>query len=317
MKGQSMSEFPFEIWGYVSLAGFRQNYSMTYMRKNDFRVQICPPDRLAEGLAFAKTIKLHGADIGNKKQAPSGQVFDLDFSAFAEFPQIHRVYIRDNFKVGKVTGIETFYKTRTHTLGLSGNINFPIDFHRLTRLQILQLTETAKLKIRRLPASLLRLEVCKLSGTDLSVLSDTPKLNSLEISGTKITGLNGLQSCTELEDLTVSSAPLLADLSALNHCTGLKSLRLERCPLLGRQQMESLVLPELRELAMHFDVDSLSFLGNFPKLEKLSFKEVADGNLKPILETGLRCADFPGKKRNTHSPAKINRLLMEKNEKTG
>lgn len=172
----------------------------TKCRIEDDCVVIYPPTKLAEGLKFAKkrdirNIRVEESLLGGNPN----NVFDLDLSAFALFPEIERVMIRDGFKIGSVKGTESFYDTQIYYLWLFENFNTPLELHRFPHLTDLHITETAKLKIRRLPETLLNIEMRKLSHDDLSIFRDTPKLKKLLLVSPKISSLNGLEACADLE----------------------------------------------------------------------------------------------------------------------
>ena len=98
-------------------------YPYTPMPSNgkDARVEIYPPSRLAEGIAFAKEHDIHAVSIvGN-----GGTPFSLDFSAFESFPEMEVLQIWENFKIGEVKAL---YDTAIRALILDENAEFELDF---------------------------------------------------------------------------------------------------------------------------------------------------------------------------------------------
>ena len=271
-------------------------------------IDIYPPTKLAEGLQFAKERNIRSICI---KGNPHG-VFDLDLSAFALFPEIEVVNICDDFKISNVGQADSFYYTQIRSLALHENFKFPLELHRFPHLTDLYVTETAKLKIRRLPETLLNIEMRKLSHDDLSIFRDTPKLKKLSLVSPKISSLNGLEGCADLEEIFLFLAPRLTDIRAINQLGNLKRLWFERCKNMTQSVLEQITSSSLKILHVRFSVEDLSFLKNFPNLEEFYFTDIKDGNLYPLLDTKIKCAGFSKKKHYTHRHDEMSKLLKEK-----
>jgi len=271
-------------------------------------IDIYPPTKLAEGLQFAKERNIRSICI---KGNPHG-VFDLDLSAFALFPEIEVVNICDDFKISNVGQADSFYDTQIRSLALHENFKFPLELHRFPHLTDLYVTETAKLKIRRLRETLLNIEMRKLSHDDLSIFRDTPKLKKLSLVSPKISSLNGLEGCADLEEIFLFLAPRLTDIRAINQLGNLKRLWFERCKNMTQSVLEQITSSSLKILHVRFSVEDLSFLKNFPNLEEFYFTDIKDGNLYPLLDTKIKCAGFSKKKHYTHRHDEMSKLLKEK-----
>ena len=275
---------------------------------NGYCIDIYPPTKLAEGLQFAKERNIRSICI---KGNPHG-VFDLDLSAFALFPEIEVVNICDDFKISNVGQADSFYDTQIRSLALHENFKFPLELHRFPHLTDLYVTETAKLKIRRLRETLLNIEMRKLSHDDLSIFRDTPKLKKLSLVSPKISSLNGLEGCADLEEIFLFLAPRLTDIRAINQLGNLKRLWFERCKNMTQSVLEQITSSSLKILHVRFSVEDLSFLKNFPNLEEFYFTDIKDGNLYPLLDTKIKCAGFSKKKHYTHRHDEMSKLLKEK-----
>ena len=271
-------------------------------------IDIYPPTKLAEGLQFAKERNICNICI---KGNPHG-VFDLDLSAFALFPEIEVVNICDDFKISSVGQADSFYDTQIRSLALHENFNIPLELHRFPHLTDLYVTETAKLKIRRLPETLLNIEIRKLSHDDLSIFRDTPKLKKLLLVSPKISSLNGLEGCADLEEMFLFLAPRLTDIRAINQLASLKELHFERCKNMTQSVLEQITSSSLKILHVRFPVEDLSFLKNFPNLEEFYFTDIKDGNLYPLLDSKIQGVGFSKKKHYTHGFDEMNKLLKEK-----
>ena len=285
----------------------------TKFRIEDDCVVIYPPTKLAEGLKFAKKRDIRNIRVQESLlEGNPNNVFDLDLSAFALFPEIERVMIRDGFKIGSVKGTESFYDTQIYYLWLFENFNTPLELHRFPHLTDLYVTETTKLKIRRLPETLLNIEMRKLSHDDLSIFRDTPKLKKLSLVSPKISSLNGLEGCADLEEMFLFLAPRLTDIRAINQLGNLKRLWFERCKNMTQSVLEQITSSSLKILHVRFPVEDLSFLKNFPNLEEFYFTDIKDGNLYPLLDSKIRSAGFSKKKHYTHRYDEMSKLLKEK-----
>ena len=285
-------------------------YPFTTMPSNgkDARVEIYPPSRLAEGIAFAKEHDIRAVRItGNPSTA-----FSLDFSTFESFPEMEVLEIWENFKIGEVKGAEALYGTSLRALRFFENAEFELDFSRFKNLEALEATQNKKMKFNRPPPALRCAKISKLSHENLGIFRDTPKLERLELNFSKVTSLEGIKGCGELEHLSVFSAPRLTNISELNGLKKLKQLSFERCKLLTSAAMQSVRLKSLERLDARFNAENLKFLANFPNLREFYFKYVADGDLTPILEGEIRCCGFESRGHYSHTWSKLHDLLRAK-----
>ena len=190
----------------------------------DARVEIYPPNRLAEGIAFAKEHDIRAVWITGNPSAP----FSLDFSAFEIFPEIESVGIWKDFKIGEVKGVEALYDTAIRAFIFHENAEFGLDFSRFKNLEALEATQNKKMKFNRLPPTLRYAKLSKLTHENLAVFRDTPKLEQLEVIFSKITSLEGIEGCKELDTLFIFSAPRLTNVSEINALKKLQWLYIER-----------------------------------------------------------------------------------------
>jgi len=285
-------------------------YPFTPMPSNgkDARVEIYPPSRLAEGIAFAKEHDIRAVKItGNPSTA-----FSLDFSMFESFPEMEVLEIWKNFEIGEVKGAEALYGTSLRALRFFENAEFELDFSRFKNLEALEAAQNKKMKFNRLPPTLRCAKISKLSHENLGIFRDTPKLERLELNFSKVTSLEGIKGCGELEHLSVFSAPRLTNISELDGLKKLKQLSFERCRLLNSAAIESVRLGSLERLDARFNAENLKFLTNFPNLREFYFKYVADGDLTPILDSKISCCGFESRGHYSHTWSKIQDLLRAK-----
>ena len=286
----------------------RYPYAPKPSQGRDTRVEIYPPSRLAEGIAFAKEHDIRAVWITGNPSAP----FSLDFSAFEIFPEIESVGIWKDFKIGEVKGVEALYDTAIRALIFHENAEFGLDFSRFKNLEALEATQNKKMKFNRLPPTLRYAKISKLSHENLGIFCDTPKLEQLELAFTKITNLDGIKGCGELDFLFIFSAPRLTNISEINALKKLKWLYIERCRLLNSAAIEGVRLDSLERLDARFNAENLKFLANFPNLREFFFKYVADGDLTPILESKISCCGFESRGHYSHTWSKIQDLLKVK-----
>ena len=224
----------FKIIDTGSPYGVRYPYTPMHSNGKDARVEIYPPSRLAEGIAFAKEHDIRAVRIaGNPSTA-----FSLDFSAFESFPEMEVLEIWENFEIGEVKGAEALYGTSLRALRFFENAEFELDFSRFKNLEALEAAQNKRMKFNHLPPTLRRTKISKLSHENLGIFRDTPKLERLELNFSKVTSLEGIKGCGELEHLSVFSAPRLTNISELNGLKKLKQLSFERCKLLTGAAMQ-------------------------------------------------------------------------------
>ena len=274
----------------------------------DARVEIYPPNRLAEGIAFAKEHNIRAVWITGNPSAP----FSLDFSAFEIFPEIESVGIWKDFKIGEVKGADALYDTAIRAFIFHENAEFELDFSRFKNLEALKATQNKKMKFNRLPPTLRCADISKLTHENLAIFRDTPKLERLEVIFSKITSLEGIEDCSELDFLFIFSAPRLTNISEINALKKLKRLYIERCRLLNSAAIEGIRLESLERFDARFNVENLKFLANFPNLREFFFKYVADGDLTPILESKINCCGFESRGHYSHTWSKLHDLLKAK-----
>ena len=286
----------------------RYPYGPKPSQGRDATVVIYPPSRLAEGIAFAKEHDIRAVRItGNPSTA-----FSLDFSAFESFPEMEALEIWENFEIGEVKDAEALYGTAMRALRLFENAEFELNFSRFKNLEALEAAQNKKMKFNRLPPALRCAKISKLSHENLGIFRDTPRLERLELNFSKVTSLEGIKGCGELEHLSVFSAPRLTNISELNGLKKLKQLSFERCRLLTSAAMQGVQLGALERLDARFNAENLKFLTNFPNLREFYFKYVADGDLTPILEGEIRCCGFESRGHYSHTWSKIQDLLKVK-----
>ena len=298
----------FKIIDTGSPYGVRYPYTPMHSNGKDARVEIYPPSRLAEGIAFAKEHDIRAVRITGNPSTP----FSLDFSTFESFPEMEVLEIWENFKIGEVKGAEALYDTAMRALRLFKNAEFELDFSRFKNLEALEAAQNKRMKFNRLPPALRCAKISKLSHENLGIFRDTPKLERLELNFSKVTSLEGIKGCGELEHLSVFSAPRLTNISELNGLKKLKQLSFERCRLLTSAAMQSVRLGSLERLDARFNAENLKFLANFPNLREFYFKYVADGDLTPILEGEIRCCGFESRGHYSHTWSELDALLRPK-----
>lgn len=128
------------------------------------------------------------------------------------------------------------------------------------------------------------LGVTRFQEADLGFLSGLRLLEQCYLDfGAKLFSLSGIESASQLRDLSLSSCPKLADLSPLQSLAKLERLVLESCPgigslkpLRGHPTLTKLLLWEKTKVA---DGDMKSLLNN-PKLSEFSFLDRRNYNLK-------------------------------------
>ena len=121
---------------------------------------------------------------------------------------------------------------------------------------------------------------------DLTELSNLKKLDTLQLTFSKLQTLNGIENLNNLQCLYVNYNRLLQDISALRHVKStLKALRIENCSKIEDfSVLSELDNLELLELSGSNVLPSLDFMKTMKNLKTFVFNmNVLDGDLSPCM----------------------------------
>lgn len=209
-----------------------------------------------------------------------GQDTPLDFSPLYELPQVERLGIA------------------APNMGLSKGPEIQIDFTRLRGLRHLSLCTNDPFNYPLVPTLETLSLSCDRRHQDLSTISCSPVLKSLDLLQCGTRSLDGIERYP-LQSLSLSYLRGLTDISALSGCANtLRSLAIDAC---GKIRDFSCLhaLTNLEYLQLHGSnsLPDLSFLKNMPRLKVLNFTmTIEDGDLTPCLD--LPYATFSRGKRH-------------------
>lgn len=271
------------------------------MKKNEyhFNSQIgfleIDPSYLDSGLLFAKMNMYQNIRIISLNHE-SDTTYTIDFSPFKDLLFIKKLIIDDNFRIIKIDNIACI-ETLTSLSYLELNTAISINLSSLIYLEGLSIKNDKVIwGLNNIP-NLKYLQILSSQYENLVHINQMNYLDELILNGGKIKSLNGIPSCNKLKLL---NCRYLTDIEAIGTIE-LKKLYIERC-----NKIKDLSFLQgnkfLREIFID-NISSLDFLTSLNNLEKFTFWNCIDGNLKPLLEcSNLRDIYFyPNKRHYTHS----------------
>ncbi|WP_306353284.1 hypothetical protein [Flavobacterium sp. '19STA2R22 D10 B1'] len=260
------------------------------------------PQFLKEGIQYAEK-KEHKAIRIITQNNNSGSKYNLDFLFFKDKNFIEKLSIGDDFKIGKISHIEEL-NSMSGLKHLSLNQSIAIDLSGLIHLESLYLRHDKEVKNLDKLVDLQDLLVTTTKEVDCQFLSKLEKIKNLRICDGVHT-LDGLEQLVNLESLRITHNPKLINIDAISQLPRLKQVYFECCKGL----YDFSVLKENKSITELFiDIlDSLSFIKSMPELEKISFWNLKDGDLTPLIEAKQlkQFYFYPNKKHYSHKLEEI------------
>ena len=149
----------------------------------------------------------------------------------------------------------------------------------------------------------------------LDELAGLTNLVDLHLLQCSMLTLSGIEHFTSLKDLYVGYMRNLKDISAINSdLAQVTDIHFQNC-----KKVESFaglaMLPSLNRISLEScgDIDSISFVRDMSKLEKLFFVDthVLDGDLSPCVDNQmLKLVGFKNKKHYSHKEADVDAILF-------
>jgi hypothetical protein len=173
-------------------------------------------------------------------------------------------------------------------VGLDCNLRAPIDFRRLSQLEVLKARWTEAIKSVLENDRLRRLNLSHWPGVDLGAIRLMPRLSRLQLTSATLASLGGIGALKSLEWMDLHRCPKLASLDGVQLCQTLWHLEITRCKAV--HEISALgALPELRELHLddNGEIDSLEPIRGCKFLERVSFLGttcIRDGRISALEE---------------------------------
>ncbi len=176
-------------------------------------------DFIEENLRFAKVNKLDNflisARIGNYK------LKDINF--LIDYPQIEKLYI-SVYEYIDYQIINSLQNLHTLSIDVLANDNQKIDFSNFPKLEKLSFDWRLKEENLDNVRTLRYLTIGKFKKKDLTYLSKLNKIESLGIFQSQIKSLNGINELTNLKKLCIVLCPKLSKLDGISACENLEEL---------------------------------------------------------------------------------------------
>jgi hypothetical protein len=181
-----------------------------------------------------------------------------------------------------------FLRNEVAYLGIQSGSKQSLDISIFPNLKQLFLHCPQKQKFTKLPPSLVCCNFVNIPYANLEFLAGAIELETLKITGRKLTALDGLNQCRSIKSIDLFSAPNLNDIEALSLCKTLTNVEVDSCK--GINKLTSIeTLTELRSLSIDNcgAIDSLNSVLSCTKLQHVSFIEdtfIIDGKIRQLLK---------------------------------
>jgi len=148
---------------------------------------------------------------------------------------------------------------------------------------------------------------------DLKLLEKLQSLEYIGIFGNKVESLNGLRTLPKLKEVMIQNTSNLVNIDDIALNSDIKDIffentkRLTDFSILAKNR-------SIEELRLATTIDSLEFVPKMKSLKSITFSNVKDGNLEPLLESKTLedVYFYPEKKHYTHKLDEINKILQSR-----
>lgn len=190
---------------------------------------------------------------------------------------------------------------------------FSIDFSKFPQLESLGIYQSPQMINFQVLQSLKNLRIQSVKTNDLTFIQDLSHLETLSILRGNLTSTKGLKTLKNLREVELRYLSKLSNIEDLALNSSVQKLSIEACKNLGDYSTLS-KNQGIEFLSIFFSkIDSLNFVKDMKSLKYLSFSDLTDGDLTPLLQSS-RLSEvkfYPAKKHYSHSEQKINELLRE------
>lgn len=262
-------------------------------------------DRLDACLRFAKKISADGVVVSRHHGFK-----EKDLECLLDWPGMKSLYVVDAWPnlsaIEKLTELEWMQVGGTLSEGVLRLSSFP-------KLKLLRATWWPQLDFEDASTSLIDAYISdyRPSARDCNSLRPLRSLRKLEICGSNIRSLDGLDAMSGLEELYILEGRSLEDIGALRSCRKtLRHLTLGHCrkidPITDVRVLTSLVSLNFYASA---DIPSFRFIDDLKTLTHLGFlkTKVLDGDLQPLLR--LVDVSFDSARGLSHTQDEVRRII--------
>jgi internalin A len=149
---------------------------------------------------------------------------------------------------------------------------------------------------------------------DLKLLENLKSLEYIGIYGNNIESLNGLRLLPKLQQVIIGHASKIQNIEDIALNSNIKDVFIENTKRLT--DFSVLAKSEsITDLRLATEIDSLEFVPKMKSLKSITFGNVKDGDLKPLLESKTLedVYFYPEKRHFTHKLDEINEILEKRN----
>jgi hypothetical protein len=254
-------------------------------------------ENLEKGIKYIKDNNIKNISIDTSLDDFKKQTLDLSF--LSEFKDIDSLTFAIN--LSKKTDISPIYNF-TNLKMLRGVCDFEIDFSFLPHLRELYMTNLFEnTKNYEKLTELTHLYIGPKT-KDLKQLDKLKALEYIRILGSNLENLDGLKDLPNLRKIEIRNASKLQNIDELVLNDNVEDVLLENIKRLTDYSIFE-KNTGIKYLCFWTTVDSLDFVPKMKSLESITFRNVKDGNLNPLLKSNtLKWVYFSKNKRHfTHT----------------
>lgn len=269
------------------------------------------PNYLEEGIRTAEKKNFNSIRIKRLSEDPNFK-YELDFLSLQNKTFIKKLIIDNSLKFAGIKNIEAIYSLQElNDLALALPIN--IDFSKLKQIEKLYLNNESYKNLNSL-VNLKQLYLSRYTKTTCLEFTELKELIFLRLDYSKnLISLDGLQELENLKRCWLMNNSNLQDANSLAQLNNLEWLDIE-----GSKKMTDYSFlnnnNSIKKLLIS-DLDSLDFVRNMNKLERINFWNCKNGDLSPLLEcpTLKEVSFHPEKRHYSHKKDEIDNILFERN----
>lgn len=287
-----------------------EDFKINYDGGAGFQGIWIPIQRLDEGIEYVRKNKITDvfiwADGSNEKHT-----VDFDFVEEMKFLKSFH-FAASLSKSSKITGIYSLENVKD--FGWNATEKFPIDFSNFSQLESLRIYHFPQMTNFNSLQNLKNLSIQSLKANDLTFIEELKRLENLSILRGDLVSTEGLKNSENLKEIELRYLSKLSDIEDLALNPNVRKLSIEACKKLTDYSILS------KNKGIEFlsifssKLDSLNFVKDMKSIEYISFSDLVDGDLTPLLEskTLSEVRFYPQKKHYSHSEQEINELLKKK-----
>ncbi|CAN5845677.1 hypothetical protein BH20ACI4_BH20ACI4_07250 [soil metagenome] len=269
-----------------------------------------PIRRLDEGIEYVKKNKI--ADVYIWADG-STEKHTIDFDFLEEMKFLKSFHFAASLsKNSDITGIYSLENVKD--FGWNATEKFPIDFANLSQLESLRIYHFPQMTNFESLQKLKKFSIQSIKAKDLTFIEKLNRLEKLSLLRGDLISTEGLKKLENLKEVELRYLSKLVNIEDLALNPNVRKLSIEACKKLTDYSVLS-KNEGIEFLSVFYSkIDSLKFVKEMKSIDYVSFSDLTDGDLMPLLQskTLSEVRFYPQKKHYSHSEEEINELLKKK-----